>query len=138
MSQPVSPLRARQMLRDEAEQFIENVLSWSETHPSATLSEMENRMREHRRHFMRRVIEVAVSERGSGYAPEGVLCPDCSAPMVFKGDLPRTIETREATTLLKRAYYYCDQCGNSLFPPGSGAATSSDGSVEPDRSLGGG
>ncbi len=121
MSSPTRQTSAREELKAYFDQWVDEVLAWNEDRPQATLSEIEDHVRLKRRELMSQVLRDLLLQHGSGYELAGMKCPDCGEAMVYKGQPGVTLETREAPSRIRRAYYYCPACQAGLFPPGSTA-----------------
>jgi hypothetical protein len=61
-------------------------------------------------------IAQLASQAGNGTTLEGVRCPGCGQLMVYKGDDPCTREHLEGEIRLQRAYYFCPECKQKIFP----------------------
>lgn len=93
-----------------------DLAAWHETHPDATLAEIEMRVEE-RLHRLR----TALIQECTGTTREEAhpICAQCGVTMV-----PRSRSTRlvvfpgEAAVPLERTYVVCPACGAGLFPPG--------------------
>jgi hypothetical protein len=63
-------------------------------------------------------VTAALLENRSGQSVLGPRCPSCGQEMRYKGEKHRYLRTRSGDVELERAYYYCPQCRQGLFPPG--------------------
>jgi YgiT-type zinc finger domain-containing protein len=127
MAEPAKRTLTREDLKKYTDQWVDELLDWSEARPDATLDEIENHARFKRREFMSQVLRVMITQHGNGYAVAGVPCPECGQSMIYKSQPGITLETREGSTRIKRAYYHCSSCGEGLFPPGSASASGTGG-----------
>jgi len=119
MTEPAKQPSTREDLKAYTDQWVDELLTWNEARPGATLDEIESHARLKRRELMSQVLKVMLTQHGHGYELAGVPCPECGESMIYKGKPGITLETREASTRIKRAYYYCPSCLEGLFPPGS-------------------
>mgnify|MGYP001040314454 CR=1 FL=1 len=46
------------------------------------------------------------------------MCSHCGQKMRYKGKKPKQISTRSGEVVVKRPYYYCENCQQGFFPPG--------------------
>jgi DNA-directed RNA polymerase subunit RPC12/RpoP len=95
----------------------DELYAWRENHPEATLDEIAAQVTPRRRQLMGELIAQLACQEGHGARAEGIACPDCGQPMVYKGDVPCTREHLEGEITLKRAYYFCPKCQQKVFPP---------------------
>jgi len=124
MTRPMSRSKRKETFLTAASEMYDGLEGWYDTHPEATFEEIEAEARRRRRALMGKGLEIVVNGRDTGYRVEGVRCPKCGGGMEFRGYLPWTIYGLEGDVRLERAYYVCPQCkGETIFPPGSEAAT---------------
>jgi hypothetical protein len=99
---------------------------WYDEHPEASFGEREEVARSLRRELMGKALAVLINGRDTGHQLEAPECEGCRREMTFKGHHSWGISGLEGETRLMRAYYSCPECeGETLFPPGSEAETSS-------------
>ncbi len=123
MNEPARRDLARDNLMAYVEQWVDELLTWNEARPEATLSEIESHARLKRRELMSQVLREMLMQHGTGEVVQGVVCPSCGQPMTYKGKPGVSLETREAPARIERAYYHCPSCSEGLFPPQSTAET---------------
>jgi len=90
---------------------------WRAKHPEASLDEIAAEVTPRRRKLIGRWIAQLACQDGNGTAIEGVSCPACGQRMVYKGDVACTREHLEGEIKLERAYYFCPECQQKIFPP---------------------
>jgi hypothetical protein len=119
MTRQISRARRRKAVVRAAEEMVDRLEGWYDTHPDASFGEIEQRARQERRQFMGQVLEIVVNGRDTGFCLQPPRCERCGGEMEFKGYRPWTIYGLEGDTQLERAYYVCPDCeGATLFPPG--------------------
>ena len=101
-----------------ATEMYEELRCWRAKHAEASIDEIAGQVTLRRRELMGRLMAQLACQYGDGQAIEGVVCPDCGGPMIYKGKPGRVVAHLEGETALERAYYYCAQCEAGLFPPG--------------------
>lgn len=104
-------------LVSRAEGAFRELLAWVEEHPHATLAEIEDRVGELRGDLLASAIEGVIGLRGEGFQADGVKCQGCGKPMRFQGYREKVVQTTEGVIRVPRAYYYCPDCKEGLFPP---------------------
>ena len=100
--------------RVEVTQVASAMRVWRQTHPRATLTEIERELdRQLRAVRVAVLVDVVQAE-----ADELGTCPYCGGRMVRRGTHERTLATDgdEALTL-NRSYTWCQACESGLFPP---------------------
>lgn len=105
----------------EAERMYDELHAWRAEHLDASFDEIGDQVTPYRRGLVSKLLEqlaVAADER-----VEAPVCEQCGQAMRYRGTPERTVGHREGEAALERAYYYCDQCGVSLFLPGPTPAT---------------
>jgi hypothetical protein len=119
--------QARQAFLDHAAQVWDELTEWTDTHPDAPLTDIEQEVTHLRRRLVGEMVDLHF-RRGDGGAqldPPG--CVACGQPMRYKGEVDKTIQTTEGIVTLGRAYYACDHCEGGLFPPGPPTAPGTNG-----------
>lgn len=104
-----------------SEEVLQGVAEWRGQHPKATMREIEAEI--DRRLSMLRAKMISdtanASVSASWAAAEGVICPECGAKLIKKGQKKRILLTREGRQIeLARDYGVCVACGQGIFPPG--------------------
>lgn len=117
MSQPNLKKEREAYLAAAAEMYDE-LGQWREEHPEASIDEIAGQVTPRRRELMGELLKQLARQDGDGEEVEGLACPDCGGPMIYKGAPKRGVAHLEGEMALKRAYYYCARCETGLFPPG--------------------
>jgi len=117
MSQANKDKEREEYLTAAAEMYDE-LRRWREKHPEASIDEIAGQITPGRRELMGQLLKQLARQHGDGEVLEGLACPECGEPMIYKGRPKREVAHLEGETGLERAYYYCAQCENGLFPPG--------------------
>ena len=117
MSQPNLEKEREEYLAVAAEMYDE-LRRWRENHPEASIDEIAGQITPGRRELMGQLLKQLARQHGDGEVLEGLICPECGEPMIYKGKPKREVIHLEGETGLERAYYYCTQCEAGLFPPG--------------------
>ncbi len=99
------------------EAMDDELYEWRAQHPDASLDEIVTQVTPRRRRLMGEWVKQLACQEGHGVVVEGLSCPHCGQPLVYKGDPPRTLEHLEGETELRRAYYHCPACRTGFFPP---------------------
>jgi hypothetical protein len=98
-----------------AEAMYEELHAWREEHLDASFDELADEVTPRRRQLMGKLLEqLAVKADERIVAP---VCAGCGKAMSYRGTPERDVSHREGDVALERAYYYCDSCEGSLFPP---------------------
>lgn len=100
-----------------AREMYTELYEWRAEHPDASLDEIAVQVTSRRRQLMGAWIAHLACQNGNGTVVEGIRCPECAEPMEYKGDVACTREHLEGEITLKRAYYFCPQCQQKVFPP---------------------
>ena len=112
---------SREAVRDElvalVDRLYDELYEWRKAHPEASLDEIADQVTPRRRRLMGAWLARLACLDGNGAAAEGVACPRCGQPLVYKGDPPCRREHLEGDLTLRRAYYQCPSCHEALFPP---------------------
>ena len=100
----------------EAERMYDELHGWREENLDASFDEIGDKVTPYRRALVSKLLEgLAVKGEERGEVP---VCEACGGGMRYRGNPMRKVGHREGEVAMERAYYYCDQCGGSLFPPG--------------------
>lgn len=121
--------QARQAFLDHAAQLWDELTDWTDSHPAAPLTDIEQEVTRLRRRLVGETLDLHFRGGDGGVQVTPPPCPECGQPMPYKGEVDKTVQTTEGAVTLRRAYYACDHCGGGLFPPGPSAAPGAD-SVE--------
>lgn len=117
MSQPNLDKEREEYLAAVAEMYDE-LRCWREKHPGASIDEIAGQITPRRREIMGQLMKQLARQHGDGEVIEGLPCPDCGGAMIYKGRPKREVVHLEGETGLERAYYYCAECEDGIFPPG--------------------
>jgi hypothetical protein len=102
---------------DLAREMYAELYDWRAEHPEASLDEIAAQVTSRRRQLIGQWIAQLACQDGNGAVPEEMMCPECGQPMVYKGDVACTKIHLEGEIALKRAYYFCPECQQKVFPP---------------------
>jgi hypothetical protein len=117
MSRPNLDEGREEYLAAVAEMYDE-LRCWREKHPGASIDEIAGQITPRRRELMGQLMKQLAQQHGAGEVVEGLACPDCGGPMIYKGRSKRAVVHLAGETGLERAYSYCAECEAGLFPPG--------------------
>lgn len=112
--------RARLLAR--AAQAIDEYLEWEEKHSEPDLTAIEDIALKLRKEFGQEIAQVAIENQASRTPAPGPKCAKCGKEMRYKGKKRTGVESRTGKLDVERGYYYCPECGESIFPPGSATA----------------
>jgi hypothetical protein len=98
-----------------AEVMYEELRGWRAQHLEASFDEIAEQVTPRRRALMGHLLKQLAQAGGEGV--NAAVCEQCGEPMRYKGRPSRGVSHGEGETRLERAYYYCDACGSTLFPP---------------------
>ena len=110
-------LKAAFML--EAEELFDELMDWDEETQEPDLTQIEEKVLELRKRFGKQIAQQMLLRQEAGQPSARVTCPGCGGEMVPKGLKENRVETRFGDLNLTRGYYYCPDCKEGLFPPGS-------------------
>jgi hypothetical protein len=99
------------------EGMYDELSEWRDRHPEASLDEIARQVGRRRRELIGKWIGQLACQQGDGTIVEGVDCPQCGQPLVYKGQSALRQEHLEGEIDLQRAYYYCPACRAGIFPP---------------------
>lgn len=103
----------------EGKAVAEAVAHWRESHPKATLAEIEAVVDDQVNRFRARLIEGAAQASEAANALERLACEQCGRPLQARGRARRRWQTQGGQRVeVERAYVSCPQCGGGFFPPG--------------------
>lgn len=97
---------------------------WRQTHPTATLDEIETVIDAHLAPVRAKLVEATAqaSPRRDWQQAEPVeqpCCATCRTPLQARGRHRRRLQTTGGASVdLERTYGVCPTCGQGLFPPG--------------------
>ena len=116
----MTPTRAeiRAKLLAEAEQAIDELLDWTDQTPRPNLTQIESAVLKMRKQLSEQAAQAVIESQDAQRSVPGPLCPTCQREMHYKDTKAETVESRVGSLRIARGYYYCEQCQQSLFPPG--------------------
>jgi DNA repair exonuclease SbcCD ATPase subunit len=106
-------------LQAKAEQVIEEYLKWEESNPKPNLTQIEDIILKLRKELGQEMAEMMLEEQGAKTPVPGPACPKCGKEMRYKGQKGNHIESRVGEIEMERGHYYCGECQEGFFPPGS-------------------
>src|SRR5579859_3913736 len=105
-------------------QDVLGMSQWRQTHPHATLREIEEAVDGQMNQLRAQLIQELVQQGEVGdwsEAPpeERPRCEQCGTVLVSRGQQTRYLQTNGGEAIkLERRYGTCPDCGQGLFPPG--------------------
>ena len=118
--------RSREKLKAEfmaaAEALFDELMVWDEQTQKPDLTQIEEIVLKLRKRFGEQLAQQVLLRQEQRQPAEKVPCPQCAGEMVSKGLKGNQVETRIGNLQLERGYYYCPQCKQGFFPPGSAVA----------------
>ena len=108
-------------------EISQKAVAWQAAHPRATMEEMEEELLQLRAEFSQQLARVLLEHREAATPVPGPRCPQCGKEMQYKGAKATHPPTTLGDLTYERGYYYCSECDQGIFPPGSGAAPDSEG-----------
>lgn len=103
-----------------AVEMAQKAVKWQAAHPRAKLEELEEALLQLRAEFSQQLARVLLEQREATRPVPGPRCPQCGQEMHYKGDKPLHPPTTLGDLAFERGYYYCPECDQGIFPPGSG------------------
>ena len=97
------------------EQRVNQSMRYAESHPEASLADLERKARQVSRDCFAAVLEAEVEMRRQA-AEEAPRCSSCGRLLAYKGDQVRQLETYVGRITLRRGYYYCRFCRKGCYP----------------------
>lgn len=117
-----------------AEAMYEELVAWRQQHPEASFDEIAEQVTPRRQALLGPLLaQLAETADERVAAP---LCEGCQQAMRYKGTPQRQVAHREGEAELRRTYWYCDSCGQGLFPPGPPTETEPACVESPDDAAG--
>ena len=111
----------RTRLLAKAAQAIDEYLEWEEKNPEPDLMEIEDIALKLRKEFGQEIAQVAIENQADRTPAPGPTCTKCGKEMRYKGKKRTQVESRTGNLDVERGYYYCPECKERIFPPGSAA-----------------
>jgi hypothetical protein len=103
----------------EAEQLIDELVDWTGSTPTPTLTQIEDIVLKLLQRLSERMALAVIEAQAAVRPVPGPSCPMCGHEMHYKAMKANTVESRVGQLPLARGYYYCEACHSGLFPPGS-------------------
>ena len=103
----------------EAEALFDELMEWDEETQEPDLTQIEEKILELRKRFGERLAQQVIMRQEERQPSAKVICPRCGGEMDTKGMKGSHIETRIGNLEITRDYYYCPNCREGFFPPGS-------------------
>lgn len=117
----------KQELTEKSARIIEKLLDWNEGNPAPDLAQIEEIVLELREE-MGLEMAASVLKGQEKRMPVVEKCKTCGKEIRSKGQKRKVIESQIGEIVMERGYYYCEECGAGIFPPGS--ATQGKGGTE--------
>lgn len=106
----------------EAEELFDELMAWDDENEAPNLTQIEDIVLKLRMRFGEQMAEKMIRRQEQRQPAERVRCPQCDGEMQPKGMKGNQVETRIGNLKMERGYYYCPQCKQGIFPPGSADA----------------
>ena len=103
----------------EVGELFDELMDWEEQTQEPDLTQIEEKVLELRKRFGEQIAQKVILDQEERQPAARVICAGCGGEMVSKGMKENQIETRIGNLKIARGYYYCPQCKQGLFPPGS-------------------
>ena len=103
----------------EAEELFDELMAWDEENQEPDLTQIEDIVLKLRKRFGEQIAEKVIMRQEQRQPAERVHCPQCAGELEAKGMKGNQVETRIGNLKVERGYYYCPQCKQGFFPPGS-------------------
>jgi uncharacterized protein with PIN domain len=109
----------RAQLRAKADKVIDEYLAWEASHLQPDLKQIDEIVLKLRKELEQEIAQMAVEEQREQTLAPGPKCGKCGKEMHYKGEKETQVESRAGALRVERGYYYCPECKESVFPPGS-------------------
>lgn len=111
----------RQQWEQRSQQVAQTMQEWRDSHPQATLEQIEAAVDEQinqlRASLIEQIAQASPLEQEES-RPAGRRCPQCGERMQARGKRQRKLQTQGGQQVtLTRQYQSCPHCGYSFFPP---------------------
>ena len=110
-------------LQNKANELIQQLLDWTDRTDKPNLTQIEDEILALRAELSRSMLESVLSAQEATQPAQGERSPSCGQPLRYKGRRTGQLESRIGSADLERGYYYCPECGQGIFPPGSPVAS---------------
>ncbi len=114
----VSGREMKERLMQEAEKVIDELVSWSEETGEPTFSQIEGVVLKLRQRLSEEMTRGVIESQEQVKPSQKPSCQGCGAEMRYKGLKANGVTSWVGEVKLERAYYYCAECQDGLFPPG--------------------
>ena len=117
----MKPTDLQQSWQEQGEPVFAAVAHWRQTHPQATLAEIERVVDEQINRLRAQLIEEAAqaSAAAGSDSSAGLVCEHCGQPLQARGRARRRWQMQGGQQVeVERTYVTCPQCGGGFFPPG--------------------
>jgi uncharacterized protein with PIN domain len=105
----------------EAEAMFDELMKWDDENFEPDLTQIEDIVLKLRKRFGEQMAQAVIQMQEKRQPAEKIKCPDCGREMVTKGEKSNQVETRVGGIQIERGYFYCPECKQGIFPPGSAA-----------------
>jgi uncharacterized protein with PIN domain len=103
----------------EAEELFDELMEWDKQNEKPNLTQIEEIVLELRKRFGKRMAQKMIMGQEERQPAKRVKCPECGKEMENKGMKNNQVETQIGNLQIERGYYYCPDCKQGIFPPGS-------------------
>ena len=110
--------RRKAQLMKEAESVIDRLLDWTDETSEPDLGQIEAVVLELRQQFSEQMSREAIEAQEAKQPVSAPDCPKCGRAMRYKGQKEVEPRTWVGDVRFRRGYYYCEECGEGVFPPG--------------------
>ena len=118
-----SKAKKRERLMAKAGEIVDEYLEWEAKNPTPDLNGIEEIALRLRQELGREIAQTAVESQASERSVPGPKCKRCGREMRYKGEKTSQVESRVGQLKVERGHYYCPECQESIFPPGSATET---------------
>ncbi len=109
----------RRVWQEQSQEAFGHVVQWQESHPNATLAEIEETVHQHIMKLRAQIIQEVAQKSADPPASQGQHCPQCQGRMHARGRKNRSLQTQGGQHVkLQGTYFTCPDCGYGFFPPG--------------------
>jgi hypothetical protein len=102
-----------------AEELFDELMEWDENTADVTLAQIEGVVLKMRKRLGEQMAQAVVERQENRQPAEKQICSECGAEMIDKGKKGNHVESLLGGIELERSYYYCPQCRQGDFRPGS-------------------
>jgi len=105
----------------EAEAMFDELMKWDDENFEPDLTQIEDIVLKLRKRFGEQMAQAVIQMQEKRQPAEKMICSECGREMVTKGEKSNQVETRVGAIQIERGYFYCPECKQGIFPPGSAA-----------------